>query len=44
MEGRIALGSLVRRFPDLRLEVDPSALRWRPGMNLRGLTSLPVRL
>jgi len=44
MEGRIALGSLVRRFPDLRLEVPPGDLRWRPGMNLRGLTSLPVRL
>jgi len=44
LEGRIALGSLVRRFPDLRLAVPAAELRWRPGMTLRGLTSLPVVL
>jgi cytochrome P450 PksS len=44
LEGRIAIGSLVRRFPALRLAVRPEALRWRPGISLRGLTSLPVTL
>ncbi len=43
LEGRIALGSLVRRFPDLRLAVPAGELRWKPGLTLRGLTSLPVR-
>jgi cytochrome P450 len=42
LEGRIALGSLVRRFPDLRLAVPASALRWKPGLSLRGVASLPV--
>lgn len=43
LEGRIALGSLVRRFPDLRLAAPAGELRWKPGLTLRGLTSLPVR-
>lgn len=43
LEGRIAIGSLVRRFPDLELAVRPDQLRWRPGVSLRGLVSLPVR-
>jgi hypothetical protein len=32
----------VRREPDLRLTVTPDSLRWRPGLVLRGLESLPV--
>jgi cytochrome P450 len=44
LEGRIALGSLVRRFPDLRLDTPADRLQWRPGLTLRGLKSLPVRL
>lgn len=43
LEGRIAIGSLIRRFPDLRLAVPADQLRWRPGVSLRGLVSLPVR-
>ena len=43
LEGRIAIGSLIRRFPDLRLAVPPDQLRWRPSVSLRGLVSLPVR-
>jgi len=42
LEGRVAIGSLIRRFPDLRLAVPPEQLRWRAGMSLRGLVSLPV--
>jgi cytochrome P450 PksS len=44
LEGRIAIGALVRRFPDLRLAVPPERLRWRRTPFLRGLTSLPVLL
>jgi cytochrome P450 PksS len=44
LEGRIAIGTLVRRFPDLRLAVPPGQLRWRSGLLLRGLVSLPVEL
>ena len=43
LEGRIAIGSLIRRFPDLRLAVRPDQLRWRQSVSLRGLVSLPVR-
>jgi cytochrome P450 len=42
MEGQIALGTLLRRMPDLRLKGSPESLTWRPGMVLRGLTGLPV--
>jgi cytochrome P450 PksS len=42
MEGRVAIGSLISRFPDLRLAVPPERLRWRAGESLRGLLALPV--
>jgi cytochrome P450 len=42
LEGQIAIATLLRRIPDLRLAVEPLALRWRPGLVLRGLKSLPV--
>jgi cytochrome P450 len=42
LEGRVAIGSLIRRFPELRLAVPPEQLRWRAGVSLRGLVSLPV--
>src|SRR5262249_45887561 len=42
MEGQIALATLLRRAPGLRLAVEPWALRWRPGLVLRGLEGLPV--
>jgi cytochrome P450 PksS len=44
MEGQIALATLLRRAPELRLAVDPGELRWRPGLVLRGLKALPVAL
>jgi cytochrome P450 len=40
MEGQIALETLLRRFPELRLE--PAPLVWRPNLGLRGLMALPV--
>ncbi len=44
LEGRIALEKLLARWPDLRLLVSPDELRWKRGLNLRGLESLPVAL
>jgi cytochrome P450 len=44
MEGQIALATLLRRAPRLRLAVEPRALRWRPGLVLRGLAALPVTM
>jgi len=42
VEGQVAIGTLLRRAPGLRLAVEPGALRWRPGLVLRGLRALPV--
>jgi cytochrome P450 len=44
MEGRLALGSLFRRFPELRLAVPVEELHWGhgDGLVLRGLSELPV--
>jgi len=42
LEGRIVFGSLSRRFPELDLAVDPSALRYHRG--IRGLDDLPITL
>jgi cytochrome P450 len=44
MEGILALSSLFRRFPSLRLAVTPEELHWGhgDGLVLRGLSALPV--
>jgi cytochrome P450 PksS len=42
LEGQIAINTLLRRMPDLRLAVPPYVLRWRRGLILRGLEALPV--
>jgi cytochrome P450 len=42
LEARTALASLLTRLPDLRLAVDPGDLRWRGGLIMRGLRTLPV--
>ncbi|MBC7804606.1 MAG: cytochrome P450 [Akkermansiaceae bacterium] len=42
MEGQIAINTLLRRFPGLRLAESPDRLRWRRGLVLRGLESLPL--
>jgi len=44
LEGRIAIGALLDRFPDVRLAVAPEELSWRPGLLIRGLATLPVHL
>jgi cytochrome P450 PksS len=42
MEGQVAISTLLRRLPNLRLKVAPKSLRWRPSLFLRGLEALPV--
>jgi cytochrome P450 len=42
LEGQTAIKTLLARTSDLRVAVDPTALRWRSGLILRGLKSLPV--
>jgi cytochrome P450 PksS len=42
LEGQIAINTLLRRIPDLRLAVPRQALRRRPGLVLHGFESLPV--
>ena len=42
LEGEIAFTSLIQRFPNMRLADPAQKLVWRPGFELRGLSSLPV--
>ena len=42
MEGQIAIDTLLRRMPNLRLKGSPESLSWRPVLKLRGLQALPV--
>lgn len=41
LEAQVAIGTFVRRFPDVRLAGDPT---WNGRINLRGLEHLPVAL
>ncbi|MBR1211855.1 cytochrome P450 [Bradyrhizobium sp. JYMT SZCCT0180] len=43
IEGRCALKSLFRRWPELTLAVDPSEIKWRKRPGLRAIDRLPVR-
>ncbi|MFJ2959862.1 cytochrome P450 [Streptomyces sp. NBC_00669] len=42
LEARTAFAALLTRLPDLRLAVEPAELRWRGGLIMRGLRTLPV--
>ena len=42
LEGQIALRTLFRCFPDLRLTRPAQSLRWRKSLIVRGLEELPV--
>ena len=44
VEGRIALGTLFARFPDMRPAVPVEQLARYPGLLMNGLTALPVTL
>jgi cytochrome P450 len=43
LEGKIALGALLRRFPQLQPAVSLAELQWIRSYFLRGVTRLPVR-
>ena len=42
LEAQVAINTLLRRMPELRLKVPPDSLRWRQSLILRGLDALPV--
>jgi len=44
LEGEVAFGALLSRFPSLSLAADLATLRWRPSSLIRGLEALPVRV
>ena len=44
LEGRIAVGTLLARFPQLRLAVPPDTLVRAPGLLMNGFAALPVLL
>jgi cytochrome P450 len=42
MEGQVAIGTLLRRLPNLELAAQPEDLSWRRSLLIRGLVSLPL--
>lgn len=44
LEGRTALATLLRRFPNWEPTVPSDRLRYKPTVSLRGLTKLPIRM
>ena len=44
IEGRCALKSLFRRWPDLALAVDPSEITWRKRPGFKAIDRLPVQI
>ncbi len=44
LEGQIAIGALMRRFPNMRLAVPRERLEYKPVQALRGFRTLPVTL
>jgi cytochrome P450 len=44
LEGEVAFGALLSRFPSISLAADPPTLRWRPSSLIHGLEELPVKL
>jgi cytochrome P450 len=44
LEGEVAIGALLQRFPELRLAVPPGDLRWSHAMFVHRLEKLPLLL
>ncbi|MBD3921666.1 cytochrome P450 [Paenibacillus sp. PR3] len=42
LEGKIALSTLLRRLPNLRIDTTSEELKWRSGILMRGLERFPV--
>lgn len=43
IEGETAIATLLERFPEMRLDIDPAVIRWRANPMQRGPLTLPVR-
>jgi cytochrome P450 len=43
LEAKVAINALLRRFPLLQLAKPTTDIRWKKGLVLRGLESLPVK-
>ena len=44
LQGQVAIGRLLSRFPSMTLDGEAGELRWRGSVLMHSLTSLPVRL
>ncbi|ASK60991.1 cytochrome P450 [Virgibacillus phasianinus] len=44
LEGEIAINSLIKRFPSIKMNADKNELDWRSGMIVRGVRELPISL
>lgn len=44
LEGEIAINTLLKRYPHFELQSDIDQLEWRPGMIVRGVKEIPLRL
>jgi cytochrome P450 len=42
LEGEIAITTLLARFPEMQLDIDPATIRWRANPMQRGPLTLPV--
>ena len=42
MEGQIAIGTLVKRMPNLQMATSPEELIWRKSLLIRGVVDLPL--
>ncbi|MEH7120477.1 cytochrome P450 [Neobacillus vireti] len=42
LEGEIAINTLLKRMPELRLKSDQSLIEWRTGMIIRGVKEIPL--
>ena len=44
LEARIAVGALIKRFPDVKLHIPPRSLTRTPSVTMNALDALPVTL
>jgi cytochrome P450 len=42
IEGEVAVATLLARFPEMQLDIDPATIRWRANPMQRGPLTLPV--
>lgn len=44
LEAKVAFTTLLKTFDHLSIDIPKSEIKWRPGMMMRGLESLPVKI